>query len=141
MKVLGVDLTGSEAVICFLVAEDKEYTLPDFRVRKLTLTKKHDRKDLQKFQFEFSKLIADYKIDVVAIRERMTKGKFAGGSISFKLEAAIQLIPETKVILLTSTQIKETLAETPILIAFAETGLKVFQESAFKVAYAAHVLK
>ena len=141
MNVLGVDLTGSDAVICFLFAEDQEYNLPDFRVRKLTLTKKHERKELQKFQFEFSKLIADYKIDLIAIRERMTKGKFAGGSISFKMEAALQLIPEANSILLSSSQIKDALAESPIPIAFAETGLKVFQEGAFKVAYAAHILK
>ena len=141
MNVLGVDLTGSDAVICFLIGEDQEYTLADFRVRKLTLSKKHDRKDIQKFQFDFSKLIADYKINLVAIRERMTKGKFAGGAISFKMEAALQLIPEANSILLSSSQIKDALAESPIPIAFAETGLKVFQEGAFKVAYAAHILK
>jgi len=141
MKILGVELTGSDAVICLLSVEGETYNLPDLRVRKLTLTKQHTRKDLQKFQFEFSKLLTDYKVNLVVIKERMTKGKFAGGAISFKLESAIQLIPEVKSILIPSTKVKVALAAYPIPIAFVDTGLKVFQEAAFKVAYASNVIR
>ncbi|HEB26673.1 MAG TPA: DUF3010 family protein [Porticoccus sp.] len=85
--------------------------------------------------------MGDYSVNKVAIRERMTKGKFAGGAISFKLEAAIQLIADLDVAVLSPTQIKSALSEKPIPIPFSDTGLKVFQETAFKVAYAAHILK
>ena len=54
--------------------------------------KGHTAEDLRQFQFEFAKLMSDYSVDKVVIRERMPKGKFAGGAISFKLESAIQLI-------------------------------------------------
>jgi hypothetical protein len=141
MKVLGVDLAANDAVICLLDLENQQFALPDCRVRKLTLPKDHTRKDLQQFQFAFTKLIADYKIDKVAIKGRMPKGKFAGGAISFKLEAAIQLITEADVNILSPAQIKSTLAANTIPILFANTGLKVFQEAAFTVAYVAQVME
>ena len=83
----------------------------------------------------------DYKITKVAIRECMAKGKFAGGAISFKLESAIQLIASLDVDVLSPTQIKSLIKEHPLPIPFENTGLKVFQKDAFKVAYAAHMLK
>jgi hypothetical protein len=74
------------------------------------------------------------------IRERMPKGKFAGGAISFKLESAIQLIADLDVTLLSPSQIKSALSENPLPVTFSDTGLKVFQEVTFKAAYAAHRL-
>ena len=81
----------------------------------------------------------DYSIDKVFIKERMTKGKFAGGAVSFKLEAAIQLIDHLDVGLLTPAKIKAALSEHPMPVLFSETGLKVFQEAAFTVAYVGHM--
>lgn len=46
-----------------------------------------------------------------------------------------------EVTLLSPAQIKSTLAANPLPITFSETGLKVFQESAFVVAFAAHMAK
>ena len=137
MRICGVDLTGSDAVIC-LIAQDKAgFNLPDCKVRKLTLKKKHTGEDLRQFQLDFAKLMSDYSVEKIVIRERMPKGKFAGGAISFKLESAIQLIPNLDVALIPPSAIKSALLENPLSINFSETGLKVFQENAFKTAYAA----
>jgi hypothetical protein len=141
MIICGVELSANDAVVCLLQLESKRFNLPDCRVRKLTLPKDHTREDLQKFQFSFAKLMSDYRVDRVAVKERMTKGKFAGGAISFKLESAIQLIADLDVTLLSSTQIKSALSEKPLPVQFSDTGLKVFQETAFKTAYAAQMLK
>jgi hypothetical protein len=141
MIICGVELSANDAVVCLLQLESKQFNLPDCRVRKLTLPKDHTREDLQKFQFSFAKLMSDYRVDRVAVKERMTKGKFAGGAISFKLESAIQLIADLDVTLLSSTQIKSALSEKPLPVQFSDTGLKVFQETAFKTAYAAQMLK
>jgi hypothetical protein len=137
MRICGVDLTGSDAVICLLVQGKGELNLPDCRVRKLMLKKLHTAEDLRQFQLEFATLMREYSVDKVVIRERMPKGKFAGGAISFKLESAIQLIPDLDVTLISPSQIKSALLENPVSIKFSETGLKVFQEIAFKTAYAA----
>jgi hypothetical protein len=140
MKICGVDLTANDAVICLLEQNKGEFNLPDCRARKLTLIKGHTTEDLRQFQFEFSKLMNDYSVDKVVIRERMHKGKFAGGAISFKLESAIQLIVGLDVILLSPSQIKLALSENMLPVKFSDTGLKAFQEVAFKAAYAAHKL-
>ena len=139
MRICGVDLTGSEAVICLLVKGKGDFNLPDCRVRKLVLKKLHTAEDLRQFQLEFAKLMSEYSVDKVVIKERMPKGKFAGGAISFKLEAAIQLIPDLEVTLITPSQIKSALLANPLSIKYSDTGLKVFQEIAFKTAYAACV--
>lgn len=140
MRICGVDLVGNEAIVCLLEQEAQQFNLPDCRVRKLVLPKEHSREDLQQFQFSFAKLMTDYKVTRVAIRERQTKGKFAGGAVSFKLEAAIQLISALDVLVLSPVAIKSAIKENPLPLSFSSTGLKVFQEGAFTVAYAAQSL-
>ena len=141
MKICGVDLTGNDAVIGLLFLESQQFNIPECRVRKLTLPKDHTREDLQHFQFTFAKLMSDYKVDRVAIRERAPKGKFAGGAISFKLEAAIQLIADIDVEVLTPKDIKSAQKDNKLPISFEDTGLKEFQKDAFIVAYASHMLE
>lgn len=143
MIICGVELTGSDAVICLLNLDRGQFSLPECKVRKLSLNKNHTREDLQQFQTAFAALMAEHNVTSVAIKERMPKGKFAGGAISFKLEAAIQLIPEKAlaVRLLPPAVIKSTLSANPLPIPFAETGLKAFQETAFTAAYVGHMAK
>lgn len=74
MRICGVELTGNEAVVCLLSLEAQQFNLPDCRVRKLTLPKRHTQQELRKFQLEFAQLMTDYKVDKVAIKERLTRG-------------------------------------------------------------------
>ncbi|WP_100638416.1 DUF3010 family protein [Marinobacter salexigens] len=143
MLICGVELSGSDAVVCLLNLDAGQFSLPDTKVRKITLKKNHTREDLQAFQASFAAFLAEHGVKKVAIKERMPKGKFAGGAISFKMEAAIQLMRETdvEVELLSSATIKSTLSAKPLPIPFAETGLKMFQEAAFVAAYAGHLAK
>jgi hypothetical protein len=80
--------------------------------------------------------MTDYQIDHIVIRERMTKGKFAGGSVGFKLESAIQLADNFQTSLLSTSKIKETLKNSHVVMNFKDTGLKQFQEQAFTTAFA-----
>lgn len=143
MLICGVELSGSDAVVCLLSLNKGQFSLPESKVRKITLKKNHSREDLLQFQASFAAFIAEHDVKKVAIKERMPKGKFAGGAISFKMEAAIQLMSgnEVEVSLLPSATIKSTLASNPLPISFAETGLKVFQETAFVAAYVGHLAK
>lgn len=143
MLICGVELTGSDAVVCLLKLDGGQFSLPECKVRKISLKKNHQREDLIRFQDEITGLITGYGVNKVVIRERMQKGKFAGGAISFKLEAAIQLlpVPVLEVVLLTPAAIKATLAANPLPIDFSETGLKGFQETAFVTAYAGHMAR
>ena len=135
MKVCGIDIKSNEATVCLLSLIDGLFHIPDCRSRRLTLADT-SAKGLKSFQSTFAKLVADYKIDAVIIRQRQSKGKFAGSAIGFKLEAAIELIEGLDVIVYSPTDIKESLRRNPIAVPFAETGLKQFQEPAFTSAYA-----
>ena len=135
MKICGIELKGNDAVICLMLFEEGLYTLLECRVKKISISDATDQQQLQKFQFEFAKLMADYQVDHVVIKERMTRGKFAGGSVSFKLEASIQLIEKLHVTLLSSAKIKETLKNSDTSMNFNDTGLKQFQEQAFMTGF------
>ncbi|GAA5215775.1 DUF3010 family protein [Corallincola platygyrae] len=136
MKVCGVELKGSEAIICLLSLEQGLFEIPDCRTSRIAISKSTTTEEMRKFQFDFAKLMEDYKVEQVVIKERMTKGKFAGGAVSFKLESAIQLIKELNVDLISATEIKETVKRNPMPVEFKATGLKQFQEQAFTAAYA-----
>lgn len=136
MRVCGVELKGNDAVICLMELEQGLYSLPDCRVRKLSISDSTNREQLTRFQFDFKKLMQDYKVEYIVVRERMTKGKFAGGATSFKLEAAIQLLNDIDVTLLSTTAAKETLKQSNVVLNFKDTGLKQFQELAFMTAFA-----
>ena len=136
MQVCGVEIKGTEAVISLLSISDGLFNIPDCRVRKIEYTKKNTTSDLRYFQATFAKLIEDYKVDAVIIKERPLKGKFAGGALGFKMEAAIQLIPDLDVHVMTNIDLKETLNRYPVPVDFSETGLKIFQQAAFNAAFA-----
>ena len=136
MRVIGVELSGNDANVCLLSLADEVFQIPDCRTRKLSLPKDAVAKDLRYFQKTFAQLVKDYKIDQIVIRQRPMKGKFAGGAVGFKLEAALELLSDVEVIVLSPTAIKESLKRNPVLVPMPETGLKMFQEVAFNTAYA-----
>ena len=135
MKACGIEIKSNEAIVCLLTLTDGVFHLPDCRTRRLTLADT-SAKGLKSFQNTFAKLVEDYKIDAVIIRQRPSKGKSAGSAIGFKLEAAIELINDLDVKIYSPTEIKESLRKNPIAVPFSETGLKQLQEPAFTTAYA-----
>ncbi|AQZ94279.1 DUF3010 family protein [Halopseudomonas phragmitis] len=136
MKVCGIEINSNDVNLCLLSLSDDIFELPDCRSRRLTLKDVHSTAELRYFQQTFAKLMQDYPVDKVVIRQRPMKGKFAGGAVGFKLEAAIELISDLDVVILSTTEIKDLLKRNPIQIEFADTGLKAYQETAFTTAYA-----
>ncbi|MCF7519022.1 MULTISPECIES: DUF3010 family protein [Pseudoalteromonas] len=135
MRTCGVEITGSDVLLCILTKDNDVFDIRDIRQTRFTLANGNDTEVMRKFQFDFRKLMQDYQIDSVAIKERQPKGKFAGSAKGFKMETAIQLIEELDVEVLSATTIKEQLKRNPLPIAFEDTGLKKFQENAFINAY------
>ncbi len=136
MKACGVEIKGNDAIICIMSKENNLYDIPQTRVQKVSLDNAGDAEQVQKFQFTFAKLMEDYGVTHVLIKGRALKGKFAGGPIGFKVEAAIQLIQELHVEILAGSFIKKELAKSQIDIDFRDTGLKQYQEQAFGTVFA-----
>ena len=141
MKVCGVELKGNDAILCVMSKSMGLIDISHIRVPKISIQDAGDTEQMQKFQFTFKKLLEDYQVDHVAIKGRALKGKFAGGPIGFKLEAAIQLIENISCEILASNHIKTTLAKAPMSIDFRDTGLKKFQEGAFQTAFSVLINK
>jgi len=135
MNLLGIDLNNKEAVLCLMSVDNGLFNVKECRTRGIELRKGDTSEGIQGFQFQIKKLIEDYKIDRVVIKQRMTKGKFAGSANSFKMEAAIQLIEGLEVELISNTDIKETLKRNPLEYQMKDLELRQFQEPAFNTAY------
>ena len=136
MRVCGVELSANDANIVLLNLDSGMFRLPECRTRKVSLQKAATAHELKYFQKTFAQLVQDYKIEIIVIRQRPMKGKFAGGAIGFKLEAALELLTGVEVIVMPPTEIKTALKESRTYIDFNDTGLKVFQKPAFETALA-----
>ncbi|WP_130537104.1 DUF3010 family protein [Thiomicrorhabdus indica] len=136
MRILGIELTGNDAVVALLEQDNGMFYIPDFRARKVNCRNPDDQEQLQYFQKSFAQLVQDYKVDEIVIRGRMKKGRFAGGANGFKLEGALQVLPGVKVTVMIPATQSAILKRFPMSIPFAETGMKKFQQQAFEVAYA-----
>jgi hypothetical protein len=136
MRACGVEIKSNDAIICIVSKENNLYDIPHTRVQKISLDNAGDAEEVKKFQFTFAKLMEDYQVTHVQIKGRALKGKFAGGPIGFKIEAAIQLIAELEVEVLAGSFIKKELSRSQIDIDFRDTGLKQFQEQAFTTVFA-----
>ncbi|PKF50743.1 DUF3010 family protein [Enterovibrio nigricans] len=136
MRVCAVDFKSNEANICLLDLNQGLFDVPDCRARKFTISDAASTDQIRNFQSQFVKLMEDYKVDKIVIRERPMKGKFAGSAIGFKLEAALQLIETIDCEILTASAMKESLKRTPVLVSMKDVGLKQFQEHAFQTACA-----
>ena len=134
-RICSVDIQGSEALFCLLSMDRDLMSTHDCRATRLALTSSETGK-VRHFQNIFKKLMEDYQVTTVVIRERPKKGKFAGGADGFKIETAIQLIDNLHVELVSSQAIKGQLKHTPLLIDAREVGLKKFQETAFQTGFA-----
>jgi hypothetical protein len=136
MRACGVEIKSNEAIICIMSKENNLYDIPHTRVQKISLDNAGDAEQMKRFQFAFAKLMEDYQVTHVQIKGRALKGKFSGGPIGFKIEAAIQLIDALDVEILAGTFIKKQLSRSQIDIDFRDTGLKQFQEQAFTTVFA-----
>ena len=135
MRVCGVEIKGNDAVICIMSKQMGLYDIPKTRVAKISVGDAGDPEEMRKFQFTFAKFLEDYQVEKVVIKGRALKGKFSGGAIGFKLEAAIQLIADLDVEILASALIKKTMERSQVAIDFRDTGLKTYQQVAFETVF------
>jgi hypothetical protein len=136
MRTCGIEIKGSEAIVCLMTLKNGLFELPDCRQVRFALSKDQDQQQMRHFQFTFAKFVEDYQISQLVIKERPQKGKFAGGAVGFKIEAALQLIANCSCSVLSATELKEKIKRYPLPVDFRDTGLKAFQETAFLTGYA-----
>ncbi|KAB0786482.1 DUF3010 family protein, partial [Pseudomonas aeruginosa] len=90
-KICGVELKGSEAIIVLLKKNGADYEHLDIEPRKIKLGEDESSRHVKSFFETFQNFVRQHDIGMVVIKKRAQKGQMAGGAISFKMEALIQL--------------------------------------------------
>jgi len=129
MKVCGIELKSNEARIVALEGHHENHEIIKTEYDKVKLVDSKDQKEVQTFRATMLEFFAYHDFDIIGIKERITKGRFAGGAISFKMEGLIQTADD-KVMLVHNMSMKSTLKDVELFT----DGLKKYQEEAYRVA-------
>lgn len=129
MKVCGIELKSNEARIIALEGHAEDYDLIKTEFDKLKLKDSKDQKEVKAFRDTILEFLGYHDFDVIGIKERITKGRFAGGALSFKMEGLIQTADD-QIVLVHNMSMKSKLKDVEIPI----DNIKKYQVEAFKVA-------
>jgi len=130
-KVCGIELKSSEAILVVVDNATGTGELINTEPKKIKIGDDEDSAEVRSFHEAIVEFIRDNNIDVIVVKKRAKKGKMAGGPVSFKLEALIQLNGVVDTGFVTGQGIaaahKKDKFEIPI-------GLNKYQETAFMAA-------
>ena len=132
MRVCGVELKASDAVVVVLEGDKESFEIIDTGVQKISLRDTNNSEDVQAFHESFQAFVQKYQIDRIGIKKRNTKGRFAGGATSFKMEGIIQLAQDTMVALISPASIASTIKKEEPPVA---NHLFTYQKGAYETAY------
>lgn len=135
MKYCGIELKGDEARVIGVVTKGDSYSVTSLAVDKFKIKDPSSQQEMQSFAASFQKFLTAGHFDAIGIKGRMTKGRFAGGSTSFKMEGIIQCMPFT-ISIINSATIRAKLKNTDTDL----TGCKEYQIEALKVVLTMMVL-
>ena len=131
MRVCGIELSASEAKLVVLDGSGDELVVVPCSTHKIMLQDDEFSKHIRSLYNDFDDLVKNYAIDRIAIKKRRKKGKFAGGPVSFKIEAIIQLLSNCDVQLVDAATISAFAKKNPLSLP---SGLHTYQQIAFDVA-------
>lgn len=129
MKVCGIELKSNEARIVILEGHIESYDIVQLDINKFKLENSKDQQSVKDFQKELLQFLDWQDCDHLGIKERITKGRFAGGALSFKMEALIQT-SDHSVQLVHNMTMKSALKD----LDYDPTIVKKYQEEALRVA-------
>ena len=129
MKVCGIELKSNEARIVALDGRIEDFEMIKLDFTKLKLEDPKNQDAVKDFHVAIANLFAIHQFDKIAIKERIMKGRFKGGPLSFKMEALIQLVDEP-VEIVHVAKVKSKIKDVDVSF----DDLKKYQEEAFRVA-------
>ena len=128
MKYCGIELKGDEARVIGVEKKGDSYSISSLAVDKFKIKDPSNQAEMQSFATTFQRFLTAGHFDVIGIKGRMTKGRFAGGSTSFKMEGIIQCMP-FPIYIINPATIRSKLKNTELNL----TGCKEYQIEALKV--------
>ena len=89
-KICGIKIDSNKIIIVILTGSKGNFEYVDTSITKIELQDHTKQENVKSFKQAVDTFLASEDISLVAIKGRATKGNFAGGAISFKIEAIIQ---------------------------------------------------
>lgn len=91
MIVCGAEISSNFAALALIRSSD-DGTFPiECGTKKIFLNDDQNKQSLTNFLATINSLIHDNKIQVIVLKTRQTRGKLAGGGLTFKIETLFQL--------------------------------------------------
>ncbi|HEY3386709.1 MAG TPA: DUF3010 family protein [Saprospiraceae bacterium] len=128
MKYCGIELKGDEARVIGIETKGESYAVTSLAVDKFKIKDPSSQQEMQSFATAFQLFLTNSHFDLIGIKGRMTKGRFAGGSTSFKMEGIIQCMP-FPISIINPATIRAKLKNTELNL----DGCKEYQIEALKV--------
>jgi len=91
MVICGIELKSNNAILSVVNMTDNKIDYMNVKPAKIILNDNENKESIIKFKNDIDNFIQNNNIEKIVIKKRATKGTFAGGSITFKMEAIIQL--------------------------------------------------
>ena len=130
--IAGIDLDKNEARFVVLTGSALNFDIVPTTIVRLGLADPKDQQEVRDYQASVQAFFDEYAVNAVAIRERLSKGRMKGGTITFKLEGLIQTCRQS-VILIPPATIRRALSKANI--DFAELPIAKYQYEAYGAAY------
>lgn len=130
MRVCGIELKASTASLAVVEQDGEVPSWVETRCKKIELADDESGDAIRAFYEACRAFFEEHDIELVVIKKRSKKGNFAGGAVSFKMEALLQLGFD-KVELLTPAAVSA--AQRKHSFALPEK-LKKYQQQAFLTA-------
>jgi len=130
LKVCGVEISGSEALLAIATVNDGEISFVATGTKKIGLGDDKDAASVKACLQAIKSFAHENSIDAFAIKARAHKGKMAGGAVSFKVETLFQLT-EYPVSLINAVALSQFAKKN---IAGIPSGVLKYQEDAFRCA-------
>lgn len=129
IKVCGIELKASEARFVVIEGDPDSYEIVGLQNDKMKLENSKDQQSVSDFREKVLDFINYHDFHAIGIKERMSKGRFAGGALSFKMEGLIQT-SDYKIDIVHSASIKSKTKD--LLIDFDQ--VKKYQQEALRLA-------
>ena len=130
MKTCGIELKGNEARIVVLEGNPEDYVVMLTGLTKIALDDPKNQDEVRFFYNEFVAFLEDGDFDRIGIKERVSRGRFAGGTTTFKIEGLIQNT-EFPIEIIHASKIKTRLKDTEL----DNSAIHDYQIEAMRVAY------
>jgi len=128
MKICGVELKANTIVLSVIEVMNNEVNYLDTKIKKIALEDDENQTSLKEFKDSIDTFISKNNIEKIVIKKRAKKGNFAGGAITFKIEALIQLNLSCEVLFVSSQTITKYIKNNEIIFP---KSLNKYQEQAY----------